>query len=500
MLADIVFVNASMVVAFITWFGVQTLLLRPSMSGVEVSELARTFASFVEFYWLYWSLLALLTFELSGFYTRTRGYASRYKAWIVLRAVTLFMMLLIFSDYLLVRGDLFPRGVAVLGWFFTMATVGGLRFGKDIFLKLYRVQPNRRSSQLNRVLVVGGAGYLGSVLVPKLLACGYNVRVFDSLLFGEKGLAAVKNHPRLELTAGDVRDIEKVVEALKDCDAVVHLAAIVGDPACDVNKNLASEVNRAATQMLIDVSRGYGESRFVFASTCSVYGASDFLVDEHTKPNPVSLYAETKLDCESLLLRARDPGFHPTVLRLGTLFGLSPRPRFDLVVNFLTALASAQGKITIFNGQQWRPFLHVADAARAIVACLMADVTLVSGEIFNVGDYNLNCRLSEISEKIAGIVPAVEVQKVDNADRRNYRVSFDKIHRRLDFVCEKTVDEGIEEIYAAIQTSAISDFRAAEFSNVLTTTAFAKTANSESSSLRAIAMLLEDRIAQREVA
>src|SRR5258708_15283651 len=160
---------------------------------------------------------------------------------------------------------------------------------------------------------------------------------------------------------------------MKGCDAIIHLAAIVGDPACEENPQLATEIDRAGTRMLIDVGRGHGIQRFLLASTCSVYGASEFLMDEHAQVAPISLYAQTKVDSERLLLESKSADFHPTILRLATLFGVSPRPRFDLVVNLLTARAIRCGKITIFNGEQWRPFMHVHDAARAFIACLQAN-------------------------------------------------------------------------------------------------------------------------------
>ena len=349
--------------------------------------------------------------------------------------------------------------------------------------------PRRISNHVERVLVVGGAGYLGSVLVPILLERGYKVRVLDRLLFGDEPLASVKNHERFELMVGDVRDIESVVAALRDCDAVIDLAALVGDPACAVNKQLSLEINRAATRMLIEVCKGYGISRFVFASTCSVYGASDYLVDERTIPCPISVYAETKVASEELVLEAVTGSFHPVILRLGTLFGLSPRPRFDLVINLLTARAATCGKITIYNGQQWRPFLHVHDAARAFVTSLEASSKLVSGEIFNVGDYRLNLQLSAVSQKVAEVVCALEIDNVDNTDQRNYRVSFDKIHSYLEFSCEKTVEFGIREIFKVIQSHQIGDFTASRFNNHLVTEAFAASSTSAESSMRTLAKL-----------
>jgi nucleoside-diphosphate-sugar epimerase len=340
------------------------------------------------------------------------------------------------------------------------------------------------------VLVLGGAGYLGSALVPMLLKRGYHVRVLDSLLFGKESLAPVENHPKFELIPGDVRDIQVVVQAMRGCGAVIHLAGIVGDPACAENQALAAQTNRAATSMLIEVCRGYGIQRFLLASTCSVYGASDFLMDEHAQVVPISLYAQTKLDSENLLLDARCADFHPTILRMATLFGLSPRPRFDLVVNLLTARAIRSGKITIFNGEQWRPFMHVHDAARAFLACLeVKNLDVISGEIFNAGSYDLNHKLSEIGAIIAKVIPAVDVERVENDDRRNYRVTFDKIHTRIGFTCERTLEQGIREMAEMVRGSKVADFSTATFNNLAMIRMYGQTAGPDRSSITRLASL-----------
>ena len=345
------------------------------------------------------------------------------------------------------------------------------------------------STRIERVLVLGGAGYVGSALVPLLLSRGYKVRVLDRLLFGIEPLDAVLNHPNFELVVGDVRDIQSVVAAVRECDAVIDLAAIVGDPACAINKQLSVEVNRAATRMLIEICKGYGVRRVVFASTCSVYGASDYLVDELTEPAPISIYAETKVASEQLLLEAASNTFDPVILRLGTLFGLSPRPRFDLMVNLLTARAAQMGKITIFNGEQWRPFLHVCDAARALLMALEAHSDIVSREIFNVGDYRMNFRLSAISQMIADVIPSVEIERIENGDKRNYRASFDKIHSKLGFVCERPLESGILEIYQAIGTHQITDYTASRFNNQVVTKIFAESDAATISSVSLLAKL-----------
>lgn len=486
MIADLISVNGSMVLAFMVWYFVYATILKTP----RPEALAQHFRRFVSAYAVLWSCLGLFVFQLNGFYTRTRGYARRYKALVVLRAVTLFVLVLVFAEYFIYRGELFPRGVAFLSWVFLLVTVGGSRFAKYWFLKRYHVEPKRPPKKPELVLVVGGAGYLGSALVPMLLGRAYRVRVLDSLLFGKASLHSVENDSNFELITGDVRDIQAVVQAVKGCDAVIHLAAIVGDPACEENRQLATEINRAATSMLISVCRGYGTQRFLFASTCSVYGASEFLMDEHAQLAPISLYAQTKVDSEKLLLEAKCAEFHPTILRLATLFGISPRPRFDLVINLLTARAIRAGKITIFNGGQWRPFMHVHDAARAFLGCLEANnVGVVSGEIFNAGSYGLNHRLSEVAEKISKVIPTVDVEYIENEDRRNYRVSFDKIHTRFGFVCERGLEQGIREIAQMVFQSSIDDFSTEMFNNRAMVRTYAQSPGSERSSIRLLEML-----------
>jgi nucleoside-diphosphate-sugar epimerase len=302
-----------------------------------------------------------------------------------------------------------------------------------------------------RVLVTGGAGYLGSVLVAQLLACGLHVRVLDSLLFGEQALDNLKSHANCEFIRGDVRDIESVVRAMRGCDTAIHLAGIVGDQACEANRQLAIEVNGAATPLLADVAPRCGVRRFLFASSCSVYGSNRATVTESTGLRPLSLYARTKVDSEKILLGAHTRRFAPTVLRLGTLFGLSPCMRFDLVVNLLTARAVSTGRITIKNGWQWRPFVHVQDAARVFLACLESPAERVSGEVFNVGSPFLNAQIRQLGEIVARVIPGTAITEVyDRIDQRTYRPSFDKMERVIGFVCRETLEAGVREISAAL--------------------------------------------------
>jgi nucleoside-diphosphate-sugar epimerase len=487
MAADLISTNVSIVMAIVVWYFFYVLLLNRPQPPALKAELLRLV---LRYSWL-WSVLAWTTFQLHGFYSRTRSYAGRHKMSVVLRAVTIYAVAFVLLDVVILRDNVVSRGVALLSWLFLLATVGGSRWGKHLLESHYHVEPKNGSSKAapQHILVVGGAGYLGSLLVPMLLERGYRVRVFDSLLFGKESLRAIQGDPRCEVLCGDVRDIHAVVQAVRHCDAVVDLAAIVGDPACEENRQLAVEVNRAATRMLIDVCRGYGIQRFLFASTCSVYGASDFLMDEHSEVAPLSLYAQTKVDSENLLLEAKSRSFHPTILRLATLFGASPRPRFDLVVNLLTARAVRFKKIVIYNGTQWRPFMHVHDAARAFLTSLAANLEVVSGEIFNAGSYELNHQLSELSEMIVRILPDVAVERVENKDRRNYRVSFDKIHTRLGFTCQRALEDGIVEMANMLRTPTIDNFASEIYDNRAMVKVYAQTPEAERSSIRLLEAL-----------
>jgi nucleoside-diphosphate-sugar epimerase len=316
------------------------------------------------------------------------------------------------------------------------------------------------------VLVVGGAGYIGSVLVRDLLSEGYRVRVLDSLLFGEGSLQELFGRPRFELLPGDFRRLETVVRAVRGVDAVIHLGGIVGDPACALNEDETLEINLGATQMLIDVCRGFGVRRLLFASSCSVYGSVDRIVDEQSQVAPASLYAATKSDSEKLLWKARDHSFQPVILRLATAFGWSYRLRFDLVVNLLTAKAAIEKKIVIYNRRQWRPFIHVSDISRAFRLALSAPLDLSFSDVFNVGSNRMNFTLQELAERICGLEPGLEVEFVDNSDPRNYRVCFDKIRERFDFECSASLEDGIRSIQQALRSGTVSDYRSARYHNL----------------------------------
>ena len=313
-----------------------------------------------------------------------------------------------------------------------------------------------------RVLITGGAGYVGSTLAPLLLGAGHKVRVLDRLAYGGESLLGVWAHPNFEFLRGDIRDHEKLREAIADCGAVVHLAAIVGDPACAREPELARAVNLESSMELIEQSRKASVQRFVFASTCSNYGKMqdpNQFVDEQSELRPVSLYAETKVAVERFLLEsAGADDWCPTPLRFATVFGVSPRMRFDLTVNEFTMELITRKHLVVFGEQFWRPYVHVLDAARAIALVLNSPVQAVSGRVFNVGSTDQNLQKQQIVELIRPMAPDAVVEFVHkNEDPRDYRVSFKRILTELGYKTTRSVEDGIAEVAKLIRAGAISN-------------------------------------------
>jgi nucleoside-diphosphate-sugar epimerase len=445
------------------------------------------------------TIVSLLIFYLSGFYTRGRVYISRYKALVIFEAVTLTYLALGSLVFLAGTTIGLPRSVLPLGWLLTLIGVGGVRLAytfveREVLLDLGTVGRVAVRDPRN-VLVIGGAGYIGSVLVRRLLEQAYRVRVLDRLLYGEESLAELYGKPDFELIQGDFRNVEAVVRAVQGMGSIVHLGAVVGDPACALDEEFTFEVNLAATRMIAEAGKGYGIGRFVFASSCSVYGASDEIVDERSQLAPVSLYARTKIESERLLHSIMSDQFSPVLLRFATACGMSHRPRFDLVVNLLAAQAIFEKKITIFGGDQWRPFVHVEDVSNAILRCLEAPVEAVSGQVFNVGSETCNYRLIQIGDIIKRIVPDTVVSvRQDIDDQRNYRVSFEKIQRLLDFQADKTIENAILEIVEAVGSGRIVNYRAPQYSNVKWLTENGETAITMVPNIYSVVMRMPERM------
>jgi nucleoside-diphosphate-sugar epimerase len=322
-----------------------------------------------------------------------------------------------------------------------------------------------------KILVTGGAGYIGSVLVRQLLAKGYDVRALDNLNFGGEALIDIMLHPQFEFMKGDVRNVEDVQKALVGIDAIAHLAAIVGDPACKKYSDDAYSTNWDGSVALFDAAEAAGVKRFVFASTCSNYGKMadpDSFVTETSELNPVSLYAELKVKFEKYLLEdKKDSPMCSTALRFSTVYGFSPRIRFDLTVNEFTRNAAVNGEQPIWGAQFWRPYCHVDDLARAVVLVIESDEAKVKANVFNVGSTEENYNKGMIIEEVCKVVPNVKVDYVEmNEDPRDYRVNFDKIKNELGFTITKTVPDGVKEIYKLLSTGIVTDSFGQKFRNI----------------------------------
>jgi nucleoside-diphosphate-sugar epimerase len=457
--ADLVMVHLSAIVALVAVALWQAFASSGIYSQGFIEELYKVYMTT----FLPLSPIFPIVFCASGLYTRSRGYAARYKWIVVARGATMATLLFLFAAFVVSRADMLPRSAILVFAVLVNGMTVGARILKSwithpVDRKNVVAHPAASASELSPVLIVGGAGYIGSIMCRKLLAQGRKVRLLDSFVYGNSAIRELLGHPNFELCIGDCRNIQNVVSAMNGVRSVIHLAAIVGDPACEQDKRAALEINYAATRMMTEIAKGYGVQRFLFASSCSVYGETEETVDERSLVKPISLYAQTKVDSEQALLRARTDSFHPTILRLATVFGNSFRPRFDLVVNLLTAKALQEGVITIFNGEQWRPFIHVSDVAEGFIRFLDSPISAVSGEVYNLGDSRMNYTLSEIAEVIKKLIPGTRVEHVENPDRRNYRVSFDKIHREIGFDCNVSLEQGISDLKTALEGGRITDY------------------------------------------
>jgi nucleoside-diphosphate-sugar epimerase len=462
--ADFLIVHTSLVFALVASWIRST---KAADDTILMSEARLAIAQYIHLF-LPLSLIFPAAFFLSGMYKNHADWPLGRRVMVLLRGVALGLIVFIpVSLFFLPESSLGSRSLIL----FCVALAGLLfsaRVGEWALLNSSssaEVQKREVSAEDRPVLVIGGAGYIGSLLVDKLLRSGRRVRVLDSLVYGDGALRDVINHPHFELMIGDCRNLQSVIRAVDGVESIVHLAAIVGDPACAQDHRTALEVNYSATRLLVEVAKGHGVERVVFASSCSVYGASDALLAETSPVHQISLYAETKVDSENALLEACDRSFRPTILRLATVFGLSPRPRFDLIVNLLTAKACQGHPITVFNGEQWRPFIHVTDVANGFLQVLNAPLEIVGGEIFNLGDACLNYTVTSVAKTISALFPESTIEYGAAVDQRNYRVCFDKVRTVLGFECTRTLADGIEEIRAAFAEGRILDYTSYQYNN-----------------------------------
>lgn len=308
---------------------------------------------------------------------------------------------------------------------------------------------------IRTVMVTGGGGYVGAVLVPKLLQAGYRVRVVDWYLYGENVLDAVRDDPNLTQIKGDLRDHELLRDFLPGCDAVIHLACISNDPSFELNANLGKSVNYEAFRPLVQISLDCGVDRFIYASSSSVYGVSDEpnVTEEH-KLAPLTDYSKYKALCEEILREFQSPRFTAVTIRPATVCGWSPRLRLDLSVNILTNHAVNSGKITVFGGDQLRPNIHIQDITDLYVQLLREPDDRIAGKIFNAGYQNMS--IGDIARLVRTVVKqempereAVPIVTTVTDDGRSYHISSEKIRRELGFEPRHTIEDAVRELVQA---------------------------------------------------
>ncbi len=324
---------------------------------------------------------------------------------------------------------------------------------------------------MQKILVTGGAGYIGSILVRLLLEEGYQVRVLDNLRFGGESIVELLNNPNFEFLKGDIRNQSDVEKAVHGVYAVAHLAAIVGDPACAKEPDVARQTNFEGSKNLYHAAEQAGVQRFIFASTCSNYGkmANDAaFVSEESELRPVSLYAETKVAFEQFILsQPKTNTCIPTCLRFSTVYGISPRVRFDLTVNEFTRDVACGKELQIFGEQFWRPYCHVIDLSRSVIAAIQAETPRIAFEVFNVGDTGENYQKKMIAEEIQKQIPNAVISFVQRSeDPRDYRVNFDKIKNQLNFEITMRVPDGIRQIAQSIQDGFIASPYDKKYGNI----------------------------------
>jgi nucleoside-diphosphate-sugar epimerase len=309
------------------------------------------------------------------------------------------------------------------------------------------------------VLVTGGAGYVGATFIRDALAKGYRVRCLDLLIYGGKALVGFLCNSNFELIKGDVRIKKDVENALENVDVVVHLAAVVGDFPCQVAPKAAFQINFVGTQIVAEAAKKRKIRRFIFSSTCSNYGVVDPKIpaDENRKLNPVSLYAETKVDCEKFLTSLQNDDFHPTSLRYGTAYGVSFRTRFDLLLNSFIYEALFENELMVFGANTWRPYVHVADMSHILLKVLDADENKVGQQIFNAGATSENYTKAEVVNMIEKALPNIKAHYSDSVDDiRNYKVDFAKIEQAIRFKPTLVVQRGIQELIFCFRTGILS--------------------------------------------
>ena len=333
---------------------------------------------------------------------------------------------------------------------------------------------SKKLNQKPNILLLGGAGYIGSVLAKKLLKQNYNVTIFDKFIYlSKKELRKALPTKNLELVEGDSRHIDEIFSVVKKNDVVVHLAELVGDPLCEKRPSKTYEINYLASMSISNICKNLGISKFIYISSCSVYGAnkSDNFFKEDSKIYPLSVYAKIKALCEKSIIRNLGEYCRPCILRLGTVYGESLRPRYDLVINLFTGLVANKKKITIKGGNQWRPFIHVEDVSDTIIKIIKLSKSKTNGQVFNLASYNF--KISEIGKIIKRIYPKtqIEFQKFSE-DERDYKVSSDKAKKILNFKPKISIEKGIKNLVNFTKKNRIKKINKKKYLNILNSDKF----------------------------
>jgi nucleoside-diphosphate-sugar epimerase len=308
-----------------------------------------------------------------------------------------------------------------------------------------------------QVLVTGGAGYIGSVLIPMLLDKGYKVKCLDRFFFGRETLNDVMSNPNLELIKDDIRWFNPKI--LRGVDVVVDLAALSNDPSGELDPSKTFDINYLGRVRVAKLSKEYGVKRYILASSCSVYGFQDVILDENSPTNPLTTYAKSNLMAEKDVLQLSDLSFTVTVLRQATVYGFSPRMRFDLAINGMVLGLFKNKKIPVMrNGEQWRPFIHIKDTSKAFLMVMESSEDKVNGEIFNTGSNDQNYQILPLAQMIGEALPIpLKIEWYGSPDQRSYRVNFDKIKKTLGFKPDYTPKEGALEVYEALEKGKVTD-------------------------------------------
>jgi len=306
---------------------------------------------------------------------------------------------------------------------------------------------------MKKIVITGGAGYVGSVLTPYLISKGHKITVLDLMLYGD----TLKKDKNLKIVKGDIRNIELLKEIIKGNDIVIHLACISNDPSFELNPTLGKEINLDAFTPLVEISKNFGIKKFIYASSSSVYGVkTEKNVNESMSLEPLTDYSKFKADCEKILFRYNAKNFTTVALRPATVCGYSPRQRLDLVVNILTNLAYHNREITIFGGDQLRPNIHIQDMAKAYELFIDVDDEKINGKIFNVGFENLT--VNQLASEVQKVIGAdVTIKKLPTNDNRSYHISSKKIQEELGFVTNYNILNAIEDLKYAFEKNLLSD-------------------------------------------